>query len=278
MVLLLVTVIGFAMMAFSALFVAISTHEARANQDLAWVQSTANRLRQWYSLNPLVLDGSTATLLPGAGKLGPRVMAAAGIKPYARSRVEVSGLQSTPSGVLRYRTITVWIPKPTARTGTGFSPAAAQAYATVSGLPIEQGMEAHSWRRLENLATRLEQWSASAEAVDGTHNTLLDYFEPPGCGVDNGAVPGLTCAANWTNASDMGFGLINDSSKGPGAAMGLGGGPWVNAWGGAIRVCNTPSSACSAVDQAPPFSMWLETTTPWGGTPLKLDAIQPFSG
>lgn len=265
-VLLLVTVIGLAMVAFSALFIAVSTHEDRAHRDLAWVQNTANRIRQWYSFHPLVLDASTATSLPGVGPLGPRVMAAAGIKPYARSRVEVSRLLSTSSGALRYRMITVWIPKPTVKTGVGFSVVHAQAYAEVSGLPIEQEMETRSWKRLEDLTTRLEQWSASAEAANGTHNTLLDYLEPPGCGTGNGAVPRLACAANWTNASAMGFG----------AAIGFGG-PWTDAWGGAIQVCNTPSSVCSASDQAPPFSMRLMTTTPWGGT-LTLSAIQPFGG
>jgi hypothetical protein len=265
-VLLLVTVIGFAMMAFSALFIAVSTHEDRAHRDRTWVQDTANRVRQWYSLHPLVLDASATTSLPGVGPLGPRVMAAAGIKPYARSQVEVSGLQRTPSGALRYRTITVWIPKPTVRTGTGFSAANAQAYASVSGLPIEQDLETRSWRRLEDLTIRLEQWSASAEAAGGTHNALLDYLEPPACGTGNGAVPRLACAAGWTSAANMGFG----------AAMGFGG-PWTDAWGGAIQVCNTPSSVCSATDKAPPFSMRLKTTTPWGGV-LTLSAIQPFSG
>ncbi len=265
-VLLLVTVIGLAMVAFSALFIAVSTHEDRAHRDLAWVQNTANRIRQWYSFHPLVLDASAATSLPGVGPLGPRVMAAAGIQPYARAQVEVSGLKSTPSGALRYRAITVWIPRPTVHSGVGFSVANAQAYAAVSGLPIEQERETRSWKRLEDLTTRLEQWSASAESVNGTHNTLLDYLEPPGCGTGNGAVSGLACAAGWTDASAMGFGT----------AIGFGG-PWTDAWGGAIQVCNTPSSVCSASDQAPPFSIRLKTTTPWGGV-LTLSAIQPFGG
>ncbi len=265
-VLLLVTVIGFAMMAFSALFIAVSTHEDRVHQDLAWVQNTASRIRKWYSLHPLVLDTSAATSLPGAGPLGPRVIAAVGIKPYARSRVEVGGLQSTQSGALRYRIITVWIPKPTTKTGAGFSVENAQAYAEVSGLSIEQEMETRSWKRLEDLTARLEQWSASSEAASGTHNTLLDYLEPPSCGTGNGAVPGIACAANWTLVSAMGFGV----------AIGFGG-PWTDAWGGAIQVCNTPSSVCSASDQAPPFSMRLKTTTPWGGV-LTLSAIQPLGG
>lgn len=247
-------------MAFTAIIATMlaETGATNAKQMLvtkkSWLRSQAQLLSDFYSTNATQIDGTKNS----AWATGKALMAAAGVEPKYRAQLDIGKRQSN-SG-LDYRTLTLWIPLATTKANKSFKPSRALTYQTIDGFRIERRLYERANNQLKALSNKLVAWYSAMVTNDPFHNAGVDYWAPRGCGpLSDGPI---TCASNWTNATQMNFGQVGISNS-----------AWVNPWGKTIQAAN---AAPLAQNQSAPYTLNMRSPTPWG-TDLDNTVLQPYN-
>lgn len=262
MVIVLFVVVS-ALIGMMASWIGQMSYIAQARRKQAYVEAAAQQLGLWYARNPVDVDGASQPVVPGcAGALATCLLTAAGVVPRYNVTVSIGARQTASTG-FPYRTMTVWIPNPTA-TGaqrTTYQAAYSLASSAVDGYSIERQLQQQSVEAVANVADAMQDGYSAWLSSD--HDTGLDWFQPTNCGsADKGSNPVVACAGSWTPVANS---SIGQASAWRGATT--------DAWGDPIEICNT--SACGAQDDSEPYDMAVRAVTPWGYTILRM-AVEPL--
>lgn len=224
-----------------------------AAERTAYLKEAAQALRAWYRANQATVDAAAAALDTNAA------LTAAGVTP--RYRLRVASSVRLIQGEVSYHDLVLWLPEAepdasvfVAATGA-FAPAAGVAFVRVSGQEI-QAMALRDTRRiLAETAEALEHYFAARARVAG-EEVRVNYFRPDNlCAPPPDAMP---CIDAYLTADRVNW-----------AGVGIDGITQRDAWGSLIEVSNLADSTTGA----PPFSMAIRATAPWG-TVILAQAVQ----
>ena len=221
----------------------------------AYLRDAAARLARWYEVN-------SATTGAQAGQIDMgQALAGAGVTPRY-------GLQSASSmrlsdGLVSWHVMALWLPEPIRVQGTAFDVAtgvltpgtlistgqpADLVSAIVNGHASQLVAFTESSRRVRRVAARLENLFAARRSMDPFGPAGRDWFRALDCAaVQTGELP---CYDVYTDMA---------ATTAP-AQAGIEATLTVNAWGLPINLSNLQDSSV-----VPPYSMAVNTTTPWGG-------------
>jgi hypothetical protein len=218
-----------------------------------YLEQSARALRDWYVSNLAGVDATTEPPTEAA------IVAGAGITPRFGLRIAASN--RLVAGELGFHNMAIWIPQrqpdpSTIDTVTGvFTPDVRAAFRLVSGAELQADALAQTRRVLRQAAERLENYFVARTAINGG-NVSINHFRPdPACGGAEGELP---CLDTYVAAT-----AVDWRSAGVDGMVGTDG------WGNVIQVSNLADSATAA----PPYSMALQTRTPWGSV-VQVLAVQ----
>lgn len=246
---------------YSALMTREAANNLARNQE-AYLSSARAKITKWYSENAATIDAS-GTSVPTQ----TQIFDGAVIVPEWNLKAAAS--MPLLNGNISYRVIAIWCDNGgtqssfDAANGT-FVPGSAAKYVLVNGLAIETRKTAQSVSIMNTIAALLQQRFYTKYMADGGQDLTVNYFRPadPACNVVGDEIP-CTDQYPWEPATDMNLDEI----------LGMKANQLVNAWGIPILLCN--ASACGANISSPPYTMLVQSNTPWG-TSNTVVATQPL--
>jgi hypothetical protein len=214
-------------------------------------------MEQWYAANAATVDAAVDAPDMQA------VLRQVGMVPRWNLQLRASERQ-TGNGIA-FRVIALWLPRAGAPDTTTFDPVAGVLVAhpdtpnaQVNGLTIQSRARAASRDALQRLAQTLENRFKAKYLADPSRNVAINHFRTQSCA--SPLADELPCLDDYT---------VLDASLlrtiGADARLAR------NSWNLAVELSN----GADAQTAAPPYSIALRSTTPWG-TRLSAAAIQPL--
>lgn len=188
----------------------------------------------------------------------------AGVTLHAGTNAILGAEQTGPGGI-SYRKIWIWTTPDGAPTTTTydpttntFTPGNAVAWTMMDGLQIESRLFQQANQQMTRIATALTNMYEAELQADPFHDTAKNYWQSPGCSA--AAAGEITCTNNqFMPLNQMNLAALGNQTTG------------VNPWGLNIQGSNT----VQANQSAPPYSIVLESPTPWGA-PIQTVVAEPL--
>lgn len=231
-----------------------------ASED-AYLDTVARHLEQHYRLNAAAIDAGPVYSLP-AGQLWSQL----GIEPRPMLRLGIS--DRVNGSEVRFRRFAVWLkrgePDPTifdVATGS-LAPGQGVIYRIVDGEAIQGALLEETLVRMKRFGQQLERRFRAKFEGDPLRSLSVNHFRPvgPACSAGMDDIPCIDTHTNAALAADFAALISVDAAV------------LVNAWGEPLTVSNREDSRWTA----PPYSMAIRSTLPWGGSVL-VNAIQPLN-
>lgn len=227
----------------------------------AYLDDVAAKLAAWYARNAATIDSA-----PTYNVVAATLWANLGIDPLPTLRVTVSDRLTGPT--VRYRRFAIWLRRSATDSSaidsaTGvFTPGANVLYREISGEPIQAALLDDTLTRMKVFAGQLEKRFRAKFESDPFRSLSVNHFRPASgsctAGLDD--LPCIDAHTDVQTAANFTTLLALDSSR------------LVSAWGQRFTVSNLADSQTAA----PPFSMAIRSSLPWGGSVL-VNAVQPLN-
>lgn len=226
-----------------------------------WAQDAGMTLDSWYRRNAWTIDSDANAIASST------ILTQSGVTLKYGAQVK-SSVRLNRNGV-SYHIIAIWLPQDGA-TGTAFDAATGTftegtyhsaavprvKYHLTNGNVIEVDLYQQTAKSLQTMASRLEAWFSGSARNASSFELGSNWFRTPSCSSPDSRY--LPCADTYTDAGPIfaaqGIGAISELSS---------------AWAQPIQLSNLLNASTVA-----PYSVSLQTATPWGGT-VTASAIQP---
>ena len=230
---------------------------ALQNEQQAYLLRIQGALKNWYQQHAAAVEASTAPINIVT------VLSTLGF-PLKWHVTGASSHQLIQNNIA-YHVFAVWIPGSAAASAsmdlaTGiFTPGSAKAYELVDGFTLESGLVLQTTRTLQKDANRLQEMFRADTLQDEQHQINWNHFRAQDCSqVESDEMPCLDTYVALNQARLHALAGLDPSDE------------W-DAWGSFLQVSNLLDSNT----HAPPYTMALESVTPWGAI-IRIFAIQPL--